>query len=734
MGVGPCGPNTEIFFDRGSRYDTRGRELLEENISNDRYIEIWNIVFSQFNNDGSGNYTDLKARCIDTGAGLERIASILQDAPTNFDTDLFLPIIREIERLTGKTYISENFFTKDEEQAKKNRDFKIVADHMRAVCNLIADGQDPSNISRGYIIRRLIRRASFSMCRLLGERVAKLSKLVGVVNEITYYKFDRDLESIKGKIQQEEERFLEVLRQGTQLLRDELARGELNTSPETLAFKLYETHGLLLEITVGILAELGIEVNSESLDELQREHSKISKSDNKDALERVISSLTDIGFKGGEFCGYDNLESDSKILSLGDDEGERERCEGESYLILDTTPFYARRGGQNSDEGEVVIGGRSYPLGGIFIDKYGNYVHKVTAPISKTDTLHCKVDKRVRLAHARNHSATHLLFATLRETYPDRVILQEGSDITASRFTFDFSLNRRPTEGEIGAIETRINQLIKQDIKRTYLNSSLQEARGLGAVITAEEEGYLDPNNVRLVDFKGVTLDVCGGTHVASTAEIEAFKIVSVKGKGAEKFRITAITSSELVVDYYKSRIREEGERLLLSASKLSTPPTSIDKLRVDLANLPNSVRELEGLLARLLVVMAEVTELRKSEHKERQRQGVDLSLFKCLTLKEQRFCISVGSELETARRLAASARGRMDSRLNITLSAPSNDGQIGIFITSQGGEAKDLFDYLKGKLTGVRGGGVAGYIQGVFVGELGESEVLDLLRGWLGS
>lgn len=732
MGVGPCGPNTEIFFDRGERYDKRGKELLERNISNDRYIEIWNIVFSQFNNDGSGSYTELKTKCIDTGAGLERISSILQDAPTNFDTDLFLPIIKEIELVTKKKYETENFFQKDHLQASINRDFKVVADHMRAVCNLIADGQYPSNVSRGYIIRRLIRRASFSMSRLLSERSPALFRLVKAVSAISYYKFEA--REIEGIILAEEKRFLKLLEDGIVILKSEISKRDGGLSLEKMAFKLYETHGLPVEITVDILKDMGVEVNMKDVLEFQKEHSLISKSRSNNPLGRVINSLEGIGFKGGGFLGYETLETHSRILFLANSQEELQKTDGETFFILDRTPFYARRGGQNSDRGIVINGDYSYQLEDIFIDKFGNYVHRINAPLRINDTLICKVDEKVRIAHSRNHSATHLLFSVLRDFLPKEQILQKGSDITEEKFTFDFSLNRRLTEKEIDEIEDKVNRLISKNIVRIYQNSSLKEARELGAVITAEEEEYLEPNNVRLVNFVGVTLDVCGGTHVNSTSEIEAFKIISFKGKGVERFRITAITSYNTVKDFYRKSIFEEREKLIFSSSKLNDPKEILSLLNEKTKTVPDKIEGLEELLLSLKKLSEETSKKIRQEYRSYKKKNLNLNLFSCRIFNGVKVCFCSHEDNDVAKKLVASAKSNINSDINLAVTKLSKDGELNIFVTSKGKLAADFSDFLKASNINFRGGGKEGFVQGVIEWDKEEGELLELLKKWLES
>ncbi|MCU9931307.1 alanine--tRNA ligase [Mycoplasmopsis felis] len=335
VGSGPRGPNTEIFYDRGIKYDSRGIELLENDIENDRYIEIWNIVFSTFNSDGQGNYTELKQKNIDTGAGFERLVSILQNVPTNFDTDLFLPIINEIEKYTNYRYQTSNYFSKDKTQTQINTYFKVIADHMRTVVNAIADGAKPSNVGRGYILRRLIRRSVYfgMMLNISGNFLYKLTQIIKDTLPFGY-----DVEKVREIILNEEEIFSKTIENGRNLLFQHISKDQ-KVFPGNIAFKLFETYGFPIELTDEILRQEGIKIDYSSYEQAKEQHSIASKNQKVSGMDKVINSLTLIKNKVDEFIGYSDTYSKSKILYLLNTEREIQDSKETSYVILDKTPF-----------------------------------------------------------------------------------------------------------------------------------------------------------------------------------------------------------------------------------------------------------------------------------------------------------------------------------------------------------------------------------------------------------
>ncbi|WP_036452899.1 alanine--tRNA ligase [Mycoplasma buteonis] len=550
VGSGPCGPNTEIFFDRGEKYDARGIELLKKDIENDRYIEIWNIVFSTYNSNGEGEYTELKQKNIDTGAGLERIVSILQDAPTNFDTDLFLPIIHEIEKFTDFKYDIKNYFTKDVTQTEINSCFKVIADHMRTVVNAIADGAKPSNVGRGYILRRLIRRSVYKAMQLnIFEPF--LYKLVQIVKDSL--PFEYDVQPIAKIIKDEELSFGRTIENGKEILNSYL-NDNTKVLPGDIAFKLFETYGFPIELTSEILNQKNISIDYQGFEAAKNKHAEASRNSKLSGMDKVINSLTILKSKVDKFIGYEHTYAKTKILHLLNTETEVSQAEGISYLVLEETPFYATSGGQKHDRGFIKQGDNNIEIIDVFKDKFGNHIHKVEGKVNAKQLVECFVDETIRLGLERNHSGTHLLFCALR-TILGPQIKQLGSDNNEERLTFDMPADERPSDDQIAEIESLVRSYIKKDAPRSYLNMSTEQAKEMGAIMTLEEAEYMDPKSVRIVEFKDITADLCGGTHLSNTAKLENFKITSVEKKAAGVYRIRAISSNLIVDEYLQNEV-----------------------------------------------------------------------------------------------------------------------------------------------------------------------------------
>ncbi|MDJ1647843.1 alanine--tRNA ligase [Mycoplasma phocimorsus] len=563
-GAGPCGPNTEIFFDRGEKYDQRGIELLEKDLENDRYIEIWNIVFSTFNNDGKGNYTELAQKNIDTGAGLERIVAILQDAPTNYDTDLFLPIIREIEKYTSYKYDINNYFKKNKQVDQINTAFKIIADHMRTVANAIGDGALPSNVGRGYIIRRLIRRSYYQSFILKIKDKTFLHKLIFIIQKSLV--FDYDVKKVAKIVEEEEELFAKTIEKGRNLLLNEIKINK-NINAQTV-FKLYETYGFPFELTIEILKENNIQINEEELEKEKEIHANKSRTKIANAMKNVINYLNTINKNISKFSGYETTRGIANIIKMFDEENELEEIKTRGYIILDTTPFYATSGGQNHDEGYLLQNGNIIKILDVFKDKHNNHVHLVEGQVNKKDPVECFVDEDIRANMARNHSSTHIMFSILRK-YLGNSVEQLGSDITQERFTFDYPADKKLSKQDIKNIENEFKKVIQNDVKRTYNIISLEQAKEQNVYMTLEEIKYMNKDAVRMVSFEGVTKDLCGGTHVEHTKFIEDFKIISVEKKQAGVYRIRAITSNKLVNEYNQKLFKQKLEELQSIQNKL---------------------------------------------------------------------------------------------------------------------------------------------------------------------
>ncbi|WP_330463481.1 alanine--tRNA ligase [Metamycoplasma gateae] len=724
VGQGPCGPDTEIFYDRGEKYDKRGIELLINDIENDRYVEIWNIVFSQFNNDGENNYTELATKNIDTGAGLERITSILQDAPTNFDTDLFLPIIKKTETLTKFNYDINNYFTKDLNQTKINTWFKIIADHIRASVNAINDGVSPSNVGRGYIIRRLIRRSYRSGLSLGIQEKSFLYKLVGVVKDSLIY--DIDVEKVSKVIKDEEELFAKTIKEGEKLLEHELEkRGYIDSKT---AFKMFDTYGFPIELTEEILKEKNIKINLNEFYEYLKEHQERSKGNIEAGMQKVINSLSLINDKISEFIGYDYLESQSKILYLLNEEEKIPKTENDesiSYVILDKTPFYATSGGQNHDFGFILQNGNKLEILDVFKDKYWNHVHVVKGKINDHDLVECFVDKDKRKNYARNHSSTHIMFHALRKTYSNEIIEQLGSNIHPDYFTFDFGLDHRPTKDEIKMIEKIMSEYISMSAKRNYILTSIKNAQELGAYMTIEESEYHDANNVRVVEFENITKDLCGGTHVENSSVIENFKIVSVDSKGTGVYRLRVITSNYLVDQYLLNEILEKQKLLesLIKNNKELNPNYSISYS----LDIPQTPEEKEKLLDHYEKIEEQIRETYKKLLKEKNNEIVDISVYKSELINDIKTFIIIEKDTNLLRKAIVQIREANFDSLVIGMSKISDNNYF-LIVASKKYDSTKIFKNLTSNLNG-KGGGNSIVSQGSININLDEESLISKIK-----
>lgn len=714
VGSGPCGPNTEIFYDRGKKYHSAGPELIENDIENDRFIEIWNIVFSQYNNLGNNEYIELAQKNIDTGAGLERIVSIIQDVPTNFDTDLFQPIIHEMEKYTKFKYDINNYFEKNIEQQKINKHFKIISDHMRAIVNAINDGVEPSNTQRGYIIRRLIRRAYYSGIKLEIRDKTFLNKLVKITKDTLI--FDIDVEKVAFIIKKEEENFSKTIIQGKKILDDEIVK-TIDFFDVNTAFKLFETYGFPIEMTNDILVENNINLDLKKLELLKEKHSIISKGDKEhNHFSKALNSLNLIDKSISEFIGYESITSRSKILFLLDENKKLDELDGVGYLILDKTPFYATSGGQLHDQGYLLQSGNRIDIVDVFKDKNNNHIHKINGKVNNSDIIDAFVDGETRIGLMRNHSATHLLFAALRNIYGNQII-QLGSDNNQDRLTFDFPLKQRPTEKEILMIEDFINSIIKRNIKREYIVTTTTEAKKLGAIMTIEEMEYFNTENVRVVKFGDVTTDLCGGTHIDFTENIENFKITSIDSKGSGIYRIRAVTSNFLVDKYINEQI---NKKLLL----LDSLNKKINKLFSK--EVVYSFSDTENLNAYLREIDYKIEMSKELLKKLLKTPKISLDIdIEPIKIGDNELYFSNEIDKSVIKNLSVSIREKSSNSLVVFLS--KFDGKSMLVITSKNIDSKEFADKIS-KIKKINGGGNNLIWQGVSSEEIYLEDIKNLL------
>ena len=517
IGEGPCGPDTEIFFDRGEKYDPDhlGIRLLKEDIENDRYIEIWNIVFSQYNaQEGVArkDYKELPHKNIDTGGGLERFACIMQGAETNFETDLFLPIIKETEKLTKVPY-EENKMA-----------YRVIADHIRTCTFALSDGASFSNEGRGYVLRRILRRA-MRYGRKLGIYEPFLYRLVDVVTDIMkdFYPYLLEhKERVKKTIYSEEVRFLKTLASGEQLLRKMMEDTSTLTGEE--AFKLYDTYGFPIELTVEIASENGVKVDMDGFhDEMkkQKERARAARGDLQ-SMNRQSADL--MSFTLPSEFDYESTNMEARIIGLFKDGKRVDVIEEEGDVIFDHTCFYSESGGQAPDKGTIMNGETEAEV--LDVQKAPNHqflhhVHLLYGTLHEGDILSLAIDTKKRYLTRKNHSSAHLLQSALRKVLGDHVH-QEGSYVDDEIMRFDFSHSSKITDTELKEIETLVNGWINDAIEQKTLLLPIEEAKKTGATALFDEK-YGDV--VRVVTFGDVSKEFCGGTHVHNTAEIGCFAI-----------------------------------------------------------------------------------------------------------------------------------------------------------------------------------------------------------------
>ena len=624
IGEGPSGPNTEIFYDRGPEADTWSpKEEMYPGGENDRYLEVWNVVFSQYNHNADGTYTELPAKNIDTGMGLERIVSVLQDVPTNFDTDLFIPIIREIEKLSGAKY----GVSKEQDVA-----FKVIADHIRTVTFAIADGALPSNEGRGYILRRLLRRA-VRFAKTLGLNNSFMYKLVDIVAEIMidyYPNVKESVNFVKDVILKEEDRFHETLNDGEAILNN-IANEVRNTTKVISgqdAFKLYDTFGFPIELTEEYAEELGLKVDLEGFNEemeKQKERARASRHD--DSSMQVQSDLYNRIIGDSEFVGYTQLiEKSSKLLAIVDKEDNLlDKYTGADVVkvVFERTPFYAESGGQVADRGEIIalgFKGEVLDVKKLPDKRHIHFVKVVEGELLVGNEYELVVNRNYRLNIEKNHTATHLLNEALRQQVGTH-IKQAGSLVTDDKLRFDITHFAPLTKEEIERVEQEVNEQIWNALEIKTEEMPIAEARKLGAqALFGEKYGDV----VRVVSIGDYSIELCGGTHNANSSEVGIFKIISESGVAAGVRRIEALTG-RAAYEYLRSQENtlSSVEKLTKANStnvieKVSSLQVEIKKLtkekeilqqkiaNAELNNLVNDIKEINGVNVLTSVVESE--------------------------------------------------------------------------------------------------------------------------------
>ncbi|AWN62033.1 alanine--tRNA ligase [Streptococcus sobrinus] len=595
IGAGPSGPDTEIFFDRGEDFDPDhvGLKLLAEDIENDRYIEIWNIVLSQFNADPKldrKDYQELPSKNIDTGAGLERLAAVMQGAKTNFETDLFMPIIREVEKLSGKTYDPDG----------DNMSFKVVADHIRALSFAIGDGALPGNEGRGYVLRRLLRRAVMHG-RKLGIKETFLYKLVPTVGKIMESYYPEILEKqdfIQKIVKQEEETFARTIDAGTGHLEDLLDRlqaADKDTLEGKDIFKLYDTYGFPVELTEEMAEDKGYKIDHAGFQAAMKEQQERARAAVVKGGSMGMQNETLAGIVEESSFSYEKeaLDSSLSVIIVDNERVEVAEAGQEALLVFKETPFYAEMGGQVADKGEIQDQDGQVLARVLDVQKApnGQALHKVEvlADLQLGQSYHLEIDHKRRYAVEKNHTATHLLHAALHKVIGNHAT-QAGSLNEEEFLRFDFTHFEAVTAQELRRIEEEVNQQIWQAVAVKTIETDIDTAKEMGAMALF---GQKYGKEVRVVMIGDYSIELCGGTHLGNTSEIGLFKIVKEEGIGSGTRRILALTGQQAFEAF-----RKQEDALKKVAATLKVP--QLEQVPAKVASLNEANRDLQKEVAEL--------------------------------------------------------------------------------------------------------------------------------------
>ncbi|EHY7559652.1 alanine--tRNA ligase [Campylobacter jejuni] len=570
--TGPCGPCSEIFYDQGQEHFNSSEDYMGGD--GDRFLEIWNLVFMQYERSTNGVLSPLPKPSIDTGMGLERVTAIKEGKFSNFDSSLFMPIINEISKLCNKTYVYES-----------GASFRVIADHIRSSVFLLAQGVSFDKEGRGYVLRRILRRA-LRHGYLLGFKQAFMYKLVDVVCDLmgghyTYLNEKKDF--IKEQIHLEEERFLSTIENGIEIFNEELKNTKEIFSGE-VAFKLYDTYGFPLDLTADMLREKNLKVDEEKFELLMNEQKARAKASWKGSGDKTASGdFKNLLEKFGEnhFVGYEKAECESKILALLDEDfKEVSTLKDAGWVMLENTPFYATSGGQSADSGfitkrEVLDTQKFFNLNLSFI--------KAGEELKVGDIVHARIDTEKREQIARHHSATHLLHHALREILGSHVS-QAGSLVERNKLRFDFTHHKALSKEELESIEKRVNEMIINSSEAILENMPLEEAKKSGAIALFNEKYQ---GNVRVLTL-GESKELCGGTHVKNTAQIGSFYIVKESGVSAGVRRIEAVVS-KAALEFVKNQLEELSKAK--DELKNNDILSGVKKLKNEILSLKNELK-----------------------------------------------------------------------------------------------------------------------------------------------
>ena len=668
--TGPCGPCSEIFYDHGAHI--AGGPPGSPDEDGDRFIEIWNNVFMQFNMDETGAVTPLPAPCVDTGMGLERLAAILQHVHSNYEIDIFDALIKAASRETGCTDLN-------------NKSLRVIADHIRATAFLVSDGVVPSNEGRGYVQRRIVRRA-IRHGYLLGQKTPFFHKLVPDLVQLmgaAYPNMADQADRIADVLRVEEERFFETLQSGMQIL-DAALEGGVKVLPGEVAFKLHDTYGFPLDLSADVCRERGLSVDEAGFASAMEKQKTQARAAGKFKMDKAL----EYAGAGNDFVGYDAMTANAKVLALyADGHAVSELKAGQSgVVVLDTTPFYAESGGQVGDQGMIHNAGGQFNVADtlkIKADVYGHHGEVTSGSLKVGDAVQAHVDLGLRAATVRNHSATHLMHKALREVLGSHV-QQKGSLVNAERTRFDFAHNAPVTDAEIRRIEAQVNAEILANAAAQARVMDIESAQKTGAMMLFGEK-YGE--TVRVLDI-GTSRELCGGTHVKATGDIGLFKIVSEGGVAAGVRRIEAVTGANAL-----AYLQSLEDTVTQAAGTLKAQPA---ELNARIAQVLDQVKALEKELATAKGKLA------SAQGDELLSQVVDVKGIKLLVAKLE------GADAKTLRDTMDKLKDKIKTAVIVLTAVDGDKVQIAAGVTADTvGKVKagELASFVAGQVGGKGGG-----------------------------
>jgi len=643
--TGPCGPCSEIFYDHGDHIPGGPPGSPDED--GDRFIEIWNNVFMQFNMAEDGSVTRLPAPCVDTGMGLERLAAILQHVHSNYEIDIFDALIKAAARETGCKDLG-------------HKSLRVIADHIRATSFLVSDGVVPSNEGRGYVQRRIIRRA-IRHGYLLGQKKPFFHKLVPDLVKLmgaAYPNMSSQAERIASVLKAEEERFFETLEVGMQIL-DAALDGGVKVLPGEVAFKLHDTYGFPLDLSADVCRERGLSVDEVGFAAAMEKQKSQARAAGKFKMDKAL----EYSGAGNAFVGYDDLQTKAKVVAVYlDGNSVAELKHGQTgVVVLDTTPFYAESGGQVGDSGVLVSGSASFAVEDtlkIKADVYGHHGTLTQGTLAVGDHVDAQVNTEVRAATVRNHSATHLMHKALREVLGDHV-QQKGSLVNAERTRFDFAHNAPVTDAQIRQIEAKVNAEILANAAAQARVMDIESAQKTGAMMLFGEK-YGE--TVRVLDI-GSSRELCGGTHVKATGDIGLFKVVAEGGVAAGVRRIEAVTGANAL-----AYLQSLEDSVAQAAGALKAPPT---ELNARLAQVLEQIKTLEKEVSALKGKVA------SAQSDELMTQALDVKGTKLLVAKLD------GADAKTLRDTMDKLKDKMKSAIIVLAAVDGEKVNIAAGVTA---------------------------------------------------